>query len=34
LVPVVGRRGGERGKKMNMVQIPCTYVCKWKTDTC
>jgi hypothetical protein len=38
------RRGGleqwegggsrERVWRMNMVQILCTHVCKWKNDTC
>jgi hypothetical protein len=29
-------RGGgrERGRRMNMVQIMCTHVCKCKNDTC
>jgi hypothetical protein len=26
--------GGEKGRKMNMVQIMYTHVCKCKIDTC
>jgi hypothetical protein len=29
-----GRHGGERGRRMNMVQIMYTHVCKCKNDTC
>jgi hypothetical protein len=29
-----GAGGGERGRRMNMVQIMCTHVCKCKNDTC
>jgi hypothetical protein len=29
---VVG--GGERGRRMNTVQIVCIHVCKSKNDTC
>jgi hypothetical protein len=32
LAPVSGG-DGERGKRMNMVQIMCTNVCKCKNDT-
>jgi hypothetical protein len=28
------RDGGERGRRMNMVQIMYTHVCKCKNDTC
>jgi hypothetical protein len=26
--------GGERGRRMNMMQIMCMHVCKCKNDTC
>jgi hypothetical protein len=30
-----GRREVEKGhERVNMVQILCTYVCKWKIETC
>jgi hypothetical protein len=29
-----GAGGGERSRRMNMVQIMYTYVCKCKNDTC
>jgi hypothetical protein len=34
LAPVGGGGGRERGRKMNMVQIMYTHVCKCKNDTC
>jgi hypothetical protein len=27
-------RGEERGRRLNMVQIMYTHVCKWKNDIC
>jgi hypothetical protein len=34
LVPVGGGGGRERGRRMNIVQIMCTHVCKCENDTC
>jgi hypothetical protein len=34
LALVVGGSGGERGRRMNIVQIMYTHVCKCKNDTC
>jgi hypothetical protein len=29
-----GEEVGKGGRKVNMVQILCTHVCKWKNETC
>jgi hypothetical protein len=34
LVPVVGEDVGKGFRRVNIVQILCTHVCKWKNETC
>jgi hypothetical protein len=34
LVPAGAGECRERCRRVNMVQILCTHVCKWKNDTC
>jgi hypothetical protein len=33
-VPVGGGGVGKGCRRVNMVQILCTHVCKWKNETC
>jgi hypothetical protein len=34
LVSVAGKEVGKGCRRVNMVRIPCTHVCKWKNEIC
>jgi hypothetical protein len=34
LVPVVGEDVRSGSRRVNIVQILCTHICKWRNETC